>query len=585
MKKKPSKACYAFVAGMVVFSLLCTVSDAWAEKIRIAYTGNTYAALYPCGTCPASMGGGVSRRAEALRELAAGAQLIIVDSGNFTASGFFDAKSINPTQDEKRSRFYYQAMQAMGYEVAALGENDFAFGLDYIKEQAAKNTPVLVSANIAIEGIQPYYIKEVSGYRIAFIGLSPKSIYKKFGIEVKDYEETLKKVLSQLEGKCDSLVLLSALGDQESKRLAERFPRLAAIIVSGPFFENLPVEKVGQTFLLRSRHEGKRLGVITFDTKDESFAQASFDEEPLSLDRAEDAAITRMIPACFRDEDCLSREGLVSKCQDGGDISAVCAYYAAEKINARIITDQQCLACSIELTERLLKDNFIGIQFRKIDYASQEGKDLIARYKTATLPLFVIDTAIENEKKFQQFSQAFQKHDDAYVLTKDLAGMFMFLDRKEDPRRIDLFIDLYEPRARGIFSKLLDFAEANNINVRTHILAVPAKGRDYAEEERDVALAVKELFARKANEYLLLRMEQITKTSWVNTLDGVGINYKRIQRLLRSKKMDSLRQKNSSLARELGVKEGNVMLIKNNRIFKVFDINAAELKQMFAQDS
>lgn len=571
-------------AVIVSFFLTLAVACVWAEKLSIVYTGNTYATLYPCGTCPASVGGGLSRRATALKEVAAETKIIIVDSGNFMAGGQFDTKSVNPIQDKKRSSVCYQAMRTMGYDAVALGEDDFIFGSAYLSDLAAKGSPALVSANIALEGVVPYYIKEISGYKIAFIGLSPKSIYKKFGIEVKDYEETLAAVLKQLEGKCNAVVLLSALGDQESKRLAEKFQQLAVVIVSGPLFESMPIEKIGSTVIARAYHEGKAIGIISFDSEDKDFTTATFAEKRLSLERSEDQEIAKSLPACFRDEDCLSREGLISKCQDAGEITAVCAYYSAETINARIVTDRQCAGCSTLLTEQLLKDNFLGMRFRKIDYADQEGKELIERYKATTLPLFVIDPAIAQEKKFSQFSNVFQKYDDAYVLTTDLAGMFMFLERKEDPRRMDVFVDLYDVGTHNILAKLFDFAETNKINLQTHFLIVNAKNREYADEELGVALAVKELFPQKINEYLLLRAKQIAKTSWINTLDEIGINYKKVQQLLRSTKMETLRQKNSELSKALGVREGNVILIKNNRIFKVFDVNADELKQMFFQD-
>ena len=78
-----------------------------------------------------------------------------------------------------------------------------------------------------------------------------------------------------------------------------------------------------------------------------------------------------------------------------------------------------------------------------------------------------------------------------------------------------------------------------------------------------------------------MRYEQIKTTSWVTTLDELRIDYKRIQKLLRSQQIEKLRQENDALAGELNVGAGNVILIANNKIFKAYDINADELKGMF----
>ncbi len=107
-----------------------------------------------------------------------------------------------------------------------------------------------------------------------------------------------------------------------------------------------------------------------------------------------------------------------------------------------------------------------------------------------------------------------------------------------------------------------------------------AKG-GYPLEEMDAALAVGTVAPEKLNDYLLLRSRQIRQGSWVTTLDELGIDYKKVKEVMQSKTIEQLTAQNNKLAEELGIAEGSVVLITNNRIFKAFDINQDLLQKMF----
>ena len=59
------------------------------------------------------------------------------------------------------------------------------------------------------------------------------------------------------------------------------------------------------------------------------------------------------------------------------------------------------------------------------------------------------------------------------------------------------------------------------------------------------------------------------------------MSYKKIRDLIISPLMDKLISKNKQLAEELMIGNGNVILVKNNRIFRVFNIDKEELKSLF----
>ena len=567
------------LAMVLIFSFLS--SQAHSEKIKFVYTGNSYSALYPCGSCPVSVGGGVSRRAAYLDSIADKQNLLLLDSGNFIAGGLFDSESINPDRDKLRTFFYLTTMQSMGYDALAIGENEFVFGGDFLKEVIKNFKLNYLSANIALEGIKPYLIKEVSGKKIAITALSPKSLYKKYGVEVGDYSKSLEKVFSELDNKYDVLILLSAIGDVETKNIIKKFPKINFAITSGAVTDTRSHEGLGQSHLLKPIYQAKALSIAEFNLTAKGISDFKVKDTRLSPELGESSKIKKLIPACFKDKDCKAREGLVRKCQDSGDPKATCAYYAAEKFTAKIVVDKSCSVCSTELTEEVLKENFLGINFKKIDYKSAEGKKLITAYKANTLPLFVVDPKIENEKNFEKFAKLFEKSGSEYLLKTDLSGVFLFLDRKEIKKRIDFFINLYDKDTKKVFSQLVSFIEKNKVKLKTYFLIPKKVESGYPLEEVKVVLAVGKKYPNKVNDYILLRAGQILQTSWVNTLDELGISYKSVQKVMNSDDMDTLLIENSSLVKEVDIRTGNVLLIKNTRIFKAFGIDEALLKKMF----
>ena len=145
--------------------------------------------------------GGLARRATLLKNLQSqGGPVLAVDSGDL----FFDQTT--DQADVKRAltkaRLIAQAYKRMGIVAVNVGDRDLSQGLDFLKQEAAQGLP-LISANL-VDTVQrqpifpPSVIREVSGKRIAFVGLlrSPlapaieKSLEGKAAIE--DPMETIK---------------------------------------------------------------------------------------------------------------------------------------------------------------------------------------------------------------------------------------------------------------------------------------------------------------------------------------------------------------------------------------------------------
>jgi hypothetical protein len=580
MAKEFSKA-LVLVSLFSLFSFL-----AYPEKLTIAYTGNSYSALYPCRVCPASVGGGLSRRAQVIKDLKDSEQnLIVIDGGNFTAGGIYDRDSMNPASDKKRSLLYYQAMDKIGYDLAGLGENEFIFGEKFLKSNTGKLKFKFISANIDAVKASPYQIRKFGTLTLAIVGLSPESIYKRFGLKVRGYQEALEEALGKIKEKVDLIILVSPIGDVENKELAKKFPQIKAIISSGPTLDNAAYTKIGDTYVFRPAYQAKELRLIEVSRNADKTVNLEYKAVKLPLDLKEALEMKDFLPSCFKDADCRSRKGLISKCQNPAEVASVCSYYDAQKIAATVIIDKQCSFCSIEATVKMLKDNFLGITLKTLDYRDKKAKKIIAEYKVSELPFFLIDSSLKSEAKFDKFSSLFEEKKKVLIAKKELSGLFLFLNRKVAKNQIDLFLDLYEQKAGEILEKLVKFSQANKIKFVLHFIARERKEAGYPLEEVKVALAVKEIYPQKLNVYLKERIVNIKNSSWIDTADALSMDYQKIKKLKGSAKLKKSIEKNNKLPIELAIGEGNIILVNNHKIFKVFniDVNNREFKKLFSK--
>jgi 5'-nucleotidase/UDP-sugar diphosphatase len=215
--------------------------------------------------------GGLARRATLLKNLQnQGGPCIAVDSGDL----FFDQ-----TQDQAdvkkvlaKARLIAQAYRLMGIAAVNVGDRDLSQGLDFLKQEAAQGLP-LISANL-VDAVQrqrifpPSVIREVSGKRIAFVGLlrSPlppvieKSLQGKAAVE--DPMEAARKVVAELKGKADLVILLSDLGWDQDISIAKAVAGSQFILgghegraVAGPFQQ-------GETFIVQSYQKGMYAGEL-----------------------------------------------------------------------------------------------------------------------------------------------------------------------------------------------------------------------------------------------------------------------------------------------------------------------------------
>ena len=215
--------------------------------------------------------GGLARRTTLLKNLQSqGGPVLAVDSGDL----FFD-QTTDQADVKKvltKARLIAQAYKKMGIVAVNVGDRDLSQGLDFLKQEAAQGLP-LISANL-VDAVQrkpifpPSVIREIAGVRIAFVGLlqSPRIPAIEESLEgkaaVEDPMEALQKVMTELKGKADLILLLSDLGWDQDVRIAKEVAGIQFILgghegraVTGPFQQ-------GQTFIVQSYQKGMYAGVL-----------------------------------------------------------------------------------------------------------------------------------------------------------------------------------------------------------------------------------------------------------------------------------------------------------------------------------
>jgi 2',3'-cyclic-nucleotide 2'-phosphodiesterase (5'-nucleotidase family) len=167
-----------------------------------------------------------------------------------------------------------QVMNAIGYDAAAVGGNEFSFGIHVLAERAREANFPLLSANAEapIEEIQVAGIFSAQDVRIAVIGLTNQELPRtghpqnvKY-VDVADSVSSIEHLLPRVRNQSDCIILLANVTREDEQRLARAFPEIRLIIGAHDDAE-LPV-RVGSTTIVGAGKFGKYAGRLDLTFKD-----------------------------------------------------------------------------------------------------------------------------------------------------------------------------------------------------------------------------------------------------------------------------------------------------------------------------
>lgn len=203
-------------------------------------------------------------------------------------------------------------MNQIGYDAMAAGNHDFDYGKDRLVELAGMtNFPVLASNVKKEDGtslLKDYIIKEVDGVKFGIFGLStPETAYMTHpknveGITFADPIKEAKKMVEELKGKADVIVVLGHIGlDESSKVTSEKIIKEVEgidVFVDGHSHTTLEKGKlVGNTLIVSTGEYDKNLGKVTLKFADIKLVskEASLLSKEEAANIAEDQEVVKVV--------------------------------------------------------------------------------------------------------------------------------------------------------------------------------------------------------------------------------------------------------------------------------------------------
>lgn len=227
-----------YITIIIVLILSLSVSAFAQKKIVILHTNDTHSRIEPLPETDkyAPNKGGVVRRANYIESVRAeNKNVLLFDAGDFVQG--------TPYYNVFGGEVETKAMNMLKYDAATLGNHEFDYGLEGLKDILDWAQFPIISSNydfsetILKDRFDPYLIIVKDGVKIGVIGLNVKpqgliATANYTNMVFMDPLETGNELATKLknEDKCDVVICLSHLGYTADKRLAENSRNIDIII-------------------------------------------------------------------------------------------------------------------------------------------------------------------------------------------------------------------------------------------------------------------------------------------------------------------------------------------------------------------
>lgn len=182
----------------------------------------------------------------------------------------------NPWANLFEGKSTIEVMNAMDFAAMVLGNHEFDFGQEVLKQRIREARFPVLAANVqGMPGyFNPYVLKEVSGLTIAIIGLiteetgittHPKNVQ---GLTFTPIIDATKKIFQELGEKPDLVIVLSHLGLPADFRLAQETNGIQIIIGGHTHTRIESPMQVKETLIVQAWEHAKVLGVLDLTIQD-----------------------------------------------------------------------------------------------------------------------------------------------------------------------------------------------------------------------------------------------------------------------------------------------------------------------------
>jgi 2',3'-cyclic-nucleotide 2'-phosphodiesterase (5'-nucleotidase family) len=201
-----------------------------------------------------------------------------------------------------------QLMSEIGYDAVTIGEHDFDKGPEGLREYIMSATYPFLAANIDISKsdvlkddsgtslIVPYVIIDMakdnpdSKLKVGILGLTTEdaNVFAKTGpnVEITDPKQAARKVIDEIQNKCDIIIALSHLGLTGDRKLAAAVSGIDIIIGGGSKTKlTVPVKVTNpsgnKTIIVQAKNQGRFIGKLDVAVKNDSIKLLEYRLIPL----------------------------------------------------------------------------------------------------------------------------------------------------------------------------------------------------------------------------------------------------------------------------------------------------------------
>lgn len=172
--------------------------------------------------------------------------------------------------NESKGESILPILNHLGYEAMAAGNHEFDFGWQQVLKLREKLEYPMISANVfkedGSEFLEPVHFAEIGGKTFAFLGFvaeetpivtHPDNVK---GLTFKDPVEIAKQVVPELKKKADHVIIVSHIGIDVDRQIAENVPGIDLIVGGHSHTPLRTPEVVNGTYIVQDWEYGKSLG-------------------------------------------------------------------------------------------------------------------------------------------------------------------------------------------------------------------------------------------------------------------------------------------------------------------------------------
>jgi len=227
---------------------------------------------------------------QAVREEFGESQVLLLDGGDILTGTPLTDIEVRGSQGGAMLEF----MELVGYDAWVLGNHEFDKGFENTAKLVASSRIPVLSSNldgtdggVAMEGLLDSVVLDKGGLKVGVVGATTMglghlaSTATMSNMTLRPLSETVAEQVALLDPQTDLVVVLSHIGLEADRRLAEEVSGID-LIVGGHSHTYLPEpEKVNGTWIVQAGSYGRSIGRLELGVKDDAIA--SFQGEIVDL--------------------------------------------------------------------------------------------------------------------------------------------------------------------------------------------------------------------------------------------------------------------------------------------------------------